>query len=613
MESTVVPGLSCVSIVCFPILENDYLNHLWDELNLPSGINNNLDKYRLLCFAGALAFGQEVSSHLNLNNLITSEAISNMGNKGFESVQDVLRTIDDVADDLIEKVASERKLHLDVSSFGKAFINTAKDWENEYVGVEKDDSYFSFWRSIFSKVEKPYREALDDAISMKMPIDKFLETNLAKRLEGGFTGDWLLNNVHSDNPILASLELDLSVDSGLTVPTFSEASDLVGRVYHHGENIWNGDRFSALICKAMIEAGWEENPVDKIGFEKFLVVLYRLGLSPNAPAFSRVTHYLTNPKIEELSMKTVHIKPGIRLHGHTLEVASPRRGLGVSGDREWLSSVPGVYWLERKAGVLKPAKKTGKNLILNPKARSEFLIEQSVPDEVAHPVAALLELIFENLPKKLKVKKSIIDRDDIVRLLSSCITKEHYLRSIAEDAILLAQERSEKKNRKFWYSLEARGASGEILKKWQVYFLKTPLFDELKKYLISNKLKNDWRYIIHPLSKLPEKKLRENMSNMIEKRCLHLFMCVESIASKLTGAPLSELTQAAIHYLVKKGYKLSDSLNEMEKCADELCKEILDMFPSLIKNYIEDEVSDEKIQLFIFSDMRDSSLLMSDN
>ena len=606
-ESSVVPELRCVSVVCFPILQKEYLNHLWDELNLPTGINDSLNKYQLLCFAGALAFGQELSSHLSMDSLITSEAISNMGNKGFESAKEVLKIIEAVPDDLIDKVAAERKLYMNVSAFGKAFVNTAEEWEEEYAQVEKDQILFPFWRSIFRKIEKPYREALHDAVSKEMPIDEFFETDLAKRLQGGFTGNWLYENVHSDNRILASLELDIAVDSGLAVPVFSETSELVGRVYHHGENIWNGDRFSALICKAMVEAGFEKKAIDKIGFEKFLVVLHRLGLSPNAPLFSRVTHYLTNPKVEELSMKAVMVKPGVRLHGHTLEMASPRRGLSVSGEREWLSATPGVYWLEKKAGVLKPGK-GGKGLILNPKAKSEFLTEQSVPDEVADPVAGLLELLFENLPKKLNVKRSIIEKDDIIRLLSSCLTKEDFLRAIAEDAILLAQERFEKKNQKFWYSPEARRASGEILKKWQVYLLRMPIFEELRNYLFSQNLKNDWRCITFPLLKTSEKKLHENVSNMIEKRALHLFACVESLASKLTHSTLSELTQAAIRYLVEKGYELPDSVENLEKGADEICKEVLDMFPSLLRNLIEDDVSDGKIQFFIFSDMRDSSL-----
>jgi len=492
----------------------------------------------------------------------------------------------------------------EISELGKAFDAVDTTGGLDAGETSTFERICAFWGSAYEQVESKFRQELQAAIAAGKPVGEVLESTNAKRLQGGLTAGSIFRRVQAESLLDRSLAMDLAVDSGVQVPLYAENSSIVGRVYHHGESVWDGFRLAALVARVFDAKKAQLQPINVIHTEKWFVILYELAVHRMAAMFSPVVHFLKNPEIMPLSMDSLRVDIEYRQHGRTLEVSSMHEGLQRDGTERWSESTPVTYWLQRGMNVFV---RTPQGLVLSDKALSRFQAKVAVPPDVFRPVSKLFDFLARHLPNEVRLDDGqVFDRDEILRLLSSCPTRRQYLRSIAEDSVLVAQRMpKEGIDQKFWLSDESRGPCGEIYQKWRAFFFKDKVFAALRKHFEDTGFEDDFDLLIAPLfDDQDATKARGELK--IEHRALTLFLCVESVALQEKPAPESN-KQKAITWLQENGFALPLDRAGRLALAERVSREILHMFPALVRELGRTTETEPFDELFVFSDMRDSS------
>lgn len=609
IESRYLDNYRFVAISCFPVLPKDYVRSIWEQLSLSKDITTATAMYRVLCFAGACVFAEAIHPEMTLANIMWDEAWMNMGDLGILAVKSLGSAITSLHQEpTLNGMAYPIVSKEDINAFSHAF-GTPK---NLIVDIDKHENCLGkiceFWRNVFREVELGFRQVLHKRLREGDPIDEVMSSPCSKRLSSGFTLHEFFQLVGLTDPLECSLALDLAVDSGVQVPMYAEAGDYVARVYHHGESVWDGDRLASLIAATWSELKGTLSELPVIAFEKYMVLLYELSENLKIPAFSRVVHYLSPPRMQRLDPRNIEVDLGWEAHGTVLEVASLRKGVDKKGVPRISTGRPSAYWLLDNSRVLVKGSK-GRSLILNDKAIKTYLTKQAVSKEILAPVKMLFRYLATSLPDRILVgsgkKLHEFDQDDMLRFLSSCAQKRQYIHAIAQDALLAAQEFFEKdRNASYWGSRECWILSGEIYKKWLVRTFKDDIWRQLHDYASENEVDDRFDLVIEPLNPSHDA-IEYTGESKIEDRCLTLMLCIESLAIS-RGKQASKEKERAFLYLRQKGHVVPKSDEEKIAVATAVAEEIMDMFPALLSN-LEDVLSKREVEYFIFSDMRDSS------
>lgn len=615
VDSRIQECVRIVPMVCFPPVAKSSLVKAWKALDLPSEFSSPLAMYRVLCFVGACAYGEGVDSEICRDTLMREQAKLVLGESGLDAVEVVL--------DRLNSRSSTKKVLLSLDGVEHGSIDSSEFAEPfsllslvENTDTQDIASIFNrlcdYWETAFVEVELAFRRSLDAGLQAGHNIDSILQETAAKRLHTGVPVQHLFDLVNAQSVLERSIALDLAVDSGVQVPMYAETDNLVARVYHHGESAWDGRRFGALIWKVLNQRSDRDAGIPVIALEKCLVILHDLATSAHAPMFSRILHYLSIPRAEAVSPDSILCDIQSRQHGRSLEVRRRLEGLDSEGQLRWSNSKPAVYWLRDHVGVLDNLGRGHGVIPRKLNDRSQMYDEAIPSSEVCTPVAMLFDFLLDKIPKKLAItEETEFDRDSILRLLSSCATRPLYLRSIAEDAFLIAQRRHAygrlSGDDAFWLKMQCRLPAGEIYQKWQAYFLREPCKRALEAYYRANALVHEYELFIAPLFVADIAELRG--APKIENRCLTLMMCIESVTMNEKKAESStSVTRKikAFDWLSRHGYMLPDSMDDKLQLADRICDEICVMFPTLIYHMGIDQAAEDQPEVFIYSDMRDS-------
>jgi len=605
--------LRFVSVNCFSPLSKSRITSVWKQMSMSFNIQDPLVIYRLFCFAAAWQFVNALDERLREVSTLWQEADLVFGCQGVNFLKDFINKCPKffpISPDLPPPSPVADK---DIRELGQSFdtIRLRPNTERDSPGAF--ERICNLWGSAYREIELDFRRQLKQAIVAGTSIDGVLQSSNAKRLQGGLTAERIFDRVQATDLVERSLAMDLAVDSGVQVPVYAENNHIVGRVYHHGESVWDGIRFAALIAKVFDAKKKYLQPVNVISTEKWLVILYELAVIRKVAMFSRVVHFLENPNIEQLSLDAIQTDNEYRQHGRTLEVAYPQEGLRRTGERRWSDGRPAIYWL-KKMRVLKEDLSRGRSgkdvnkLVLAPDACERFQAHTAVPADVYRPVSKLFGFLAAKLPPQLKLEDGqLFDRQELLRLLSSCATRRQYLRSIAEDTVLIAQRwHSSKGDPKFWNSKECRGPSGEIYQKWRAFFFKDEIVKTLRNHYQQADLDDDFELLISPL--FNDQEVGDIRSGgKIEDRALTLFLCIESIALQYNPAPDSN-KQKAITWLQNHGFTLPLEAPSRILMAERVCQEVLRMFSALITELEHTRDITQADDFFVFSDMRDSSV-----
>jgi hypothetical protein len=226
----------------------------------------------------------------------------------------------------------------------------------------------------------------------------------------------------------------------------------------------------------------------------------------------------------------------------------------------------------------------------------------------------LFQFLAKKLPDEIVIQRGEdfhrFDRDDLLRLLSSCTTEKNYIRAIAEDALLVAHlwdsvaSGQDKVPDSFWSTSRSRMPCGEIYQKWRVSFFREDIYQKLKSFFDSNEMDDQFNLFIAPLFASDSTNINR-VKNKILDRCLNLFLYVESATSSGNKTSTSNKLKT-IDWLKEHGYAIPETKEEQLRYANLLCKEILRRFPTFVQEiYRSDSVVGD--EFYIFSDMRDSS------
>ena len=593
-----------VCVACFPTQRKAYIHDIWKSLNISHPELNAISKYRMLCFEAALKITQHISPQLENQYLMHEELTLETGPKGIS-----------ILDQLIKCCRLPTQLSEITNNNENAATNEDYlQFEGAFNGLtlpEHGESVFEkiclFWQEAFQKVEIGLRSSLKSNLHKGIPVEEALLDIKSKRLSTGFTINRLLHAIGEEFSIDASLAIDLAVDTGVQVPIYAETNNIVGRVYHHGESVWDGMRFAALISKIFQEHKLELDGIPIINFEKYMVILYEIAENQKLPFFQKTLHYLSTGHVDILHPDAIDVEHSYRTHGRTLEVKSTLMGATSKGSPNRSASNTSAYWLRDHAHVFSTK---GKCLYLAPNANEKYLTDIAVPKEIWAPVSGLFCFLTRNLPDEIYVKKAKreFSKEQLIRFLSSCSSKSTYLRAIAQDAILIAQGRCiNMTDDLYWTTGKTPQLSGEIYQKWLVNFFGKDIKEELLRYFAKQDFYNLESIFIEPLfiegfdnNYIGEKK--------IEGRCLTLFACIELLRNYVHKKPLGN-KEKTIKWLEGRGFVFPTTKKELEVLADKVCREIITMFPALLSNLNEQITEkEEPPEVYIYSDMKDSSM-----
>jgi hypothetical protein len=599
-----------VSVACFPPALKEWLVRFWHQARLPN-LSSPLSMYRVLCFAAARSLAESLDPSLTRDSLLVSEAELSLTPHGL-GIADQVAALLKADESESEPLPSRPEVTpAELEGLGQAFSELKGPSPSELAARPVFERICMLWQSVFREVERGFRQKLDKELVAGSTPKEIFQSVTAKRLQGGLTARQMFNRIAAPASLKTSIAMDLAVDSGVLVPTYAETASVVARAYHHGESVWDGMRFGALIARVLSGKRNRIKSFQTIEFEKWLVVLYDLAYLRRSAMLTPTVHYLENPSAEPLDLSAIKIDFEFREHGRTLEASVAQSGLSGDGDRRWASSAPVVYWLERRARVLV---RTDTTYSLSTGAEEQYLSDIAVPPDVLSPVGMLFEFLACELPQHLRIDGTQkIDKSDILRLLSSCPSTRLYLRSIAEDAILIAQRRLEwvrqghKSDEQFWVTTRARGPANEIYRKWRVFFYRDKIVELLRRRCEDTGTSDKFNLFILPLI-VETGNINVRARRKIEDRCLSLFMCIELASSRpAVSADYRTAKRKAIAWLRDRGYAVPPDRPEKLIMARDLCTQILDMFPSLIRNLGRPEGDEELDEYFIFSDIRDSS------
>ena len=613
MRSRIRPDIRFVPICCFPPIHKRRILDIWKYFNLPDIGSNHLAMYRILCFVGAESYAEACSQRLNNSSLLIREAQLTLGTLGAGIIEQVKTTLYNFNQSQIQNLCgvSDHPLENDIDS--SRFCESFPSSMDLIPKCQEDAGCFEritdFWRNVFHKIELPFRIRVKEFLDAGESIDKVLELKEAKRLMSGFPARQIFKILELDDNLDRSLAFDLAVDAGIQVPMYFETKDYVARVYHHGESEWEGYRFCSLIAKVFDVKKKVFPTIAKIKTEKYLHTLYELTSgSCKQEMFQPVQHFLERPYSAQIFGR-IKVDSDWRAHGVTLGVADKLRGRLRCGEDRFGSFRPAVYWLFRK-GVFR---EVDGGYALNEKATEKFHCKQNMIGKEYRPVAKLFEYLEKMIPSHVETtseggKQLVWSHDDIIRLLSSCPNTRIYLRSIAEDAILMSDDWNEfgGSDDLFVASNICRESSGEIFKKMVVHFSREKILSVLQKHAEMTGTDDDFELLILPLFVEKEGSIEPLLISKIEDRCQIIFICVESVALDKAGTN-GRKRRALIEWLIKeKSFQIPDDIDGRIALARRTCYEVKDMFPILINSLMRNAVFSSN-ELYVFSDMRDSS------
>jgi hypothetical protein len=609
LDSRFQDEIRFVLVTCFPPLLKTHVEAQWAKFFPEGNLRSPLSKYRVLCFTAAQVIASAIDSRFSENRLLWAEAQLVLGRVGTALSRKLLLKICGDKENSAQAVSVlDLPTAEELAELGKCFEVAAEACKPELEGLNTYERLCSFWRNAFTNVELRFRSELSDSISKGFGVESIMDSESSKRLQSGVSSLRLRSAVESEANVEWSLAMDLAVDSGVQVPIYTETDTIVARAYHHGESVWDGMRLAALVAQVFDYKKQILQNVQRIRFEKWMVLLYDLATGQEGAMFAPVLHYLRNPLMEALSPSAIQVGDGYRQHGRTLEIAVTLQGLTADGEPRRSAGGPSVYWFEKQARVL-ASNPDGETIHLAPDAAKRSLYQSAIPRDVYTPVGMLFEFLAAKLPNQITLPapddNQVFDLDDILRLLSSCVTQRKYLRAIAEDAILVTQSRlKQAEGDQFWLSSGCRGPCGEIYQKWRVKFFSVKLLKALEEYCAANGLDDRFNLFVSPLES-QDGETEPRGGRKIEHRCLTLFLCVESYAIA-NRRETSENKQKAIDWLRNHAYLIPDDPKGQTVMAEKVCEEIRSMFPALVKGLhaLEDEAEDE---FFVFSDMKDSS------